>query len=570
MGKCDSLVVGNLDPEADENFDSYPRIAANDDPDSAVFDSEAWRMARNHEFRLGQFAAAAKLYKNVFPVANGGIGPARAQESMARSLIKAGRTTKAVEALLAQAKSTTLDEGGRSFAANAELRLLQILPDDSPIRADVLDSLTRRLNDYKRPIVSRQRCFLMNEVIKLMSETPHFPTHAAEATAVRYLESTPVTQQQSSDNQLRTTLIDDLWRQASPDQSLTVLWKTETIGRRIGEICEEIPLPKGVRWTTTQTGGESSSLVDVSLGPTLGFWKLGVTTDHDYESVGGSKGRSAIYIWIALLVVATTTVLAWILSGVVRKRLELAEQKNNLVANVSHELKTPLTSIRLLVDTLLMNQQSGGNSTDSSQQQDYLKLIAQENTRLTRLINNFLTFSKLDQGKSNLNLQNTSVSAVANEAIDVFSDRTPEAVSSIQLTVCQDCVIAGDCDALVTVLVNLLENAWKYNLKDEKEIRVCLDQENSQASISVSDNGMGIDTRTQRKIFDRFYQANTLMTREQTGCGLGLSIVKAIVLSHGGSITVESKTERGSKFIILLPSVEVRQEEKQGQGKSDA
>ena len=555
MGKCDSVVVGALPSGKGENFDSYPSVDADAEQDSAVFDSDTWRKARNYEFRLGQYSTAANLYKSIFPVANSGIGPARAQESMARCLIKAGRKEEAIEALVAQAKSATLDEGGRSFAANAELRLLQILTEDSPVRVEVAVALTDRLNDYKSPIASRQRCFLMNELSKLMVEKPKFLTHAAEATAVAYLESTPAEARPSGDGQLRATSVDDLWQQVSPDKNLTALWSSETIGTRIEEICDEIPLPPGVRWATIKPGAESDCLVDVSLAPTLGSWKLGVATDHANESIDALESRTAVYVWITLLVVATTTVLAWILSGVVRKRLELAEQKNNLVANVSHELKTPLASIRLLVDTLLMNQESG-DPVEPSQQADYLKLIAQENTRLTRLINNFLTFSKLDQGKPSLNLQRISLSAVANAAVDVFADRTPEATDSIQLTTSNDSAVDGDFDALVTVLVNLLENAWKYNSEGKKEIQVSLDQTNSQAAISVSDNGMGIDVRVQRKIFDRFYQADSRMTRQQSGCGLGLSIVKAIVSSHGGNITVDSKPDRGSKFTILIPLAE--------------
>ena len=566
MGKCDSVVVGPLGVvagalvvSAEKDSGCYPSIDEEVEKEvgdkSVDLQSEAWRQARALEFRANRYGAAAKLYEGLFQADADGIGPARAQESVARCLLKAGRNEEAIEVLVKQSKSATVDEDGRSFAANAELRLLQVLADDSPVRAEVVEALTRRLNDYQSPIKAPQRCFLMNEVSKLMHQAPGFPTHNAESIAVSYLEVTNVKQRRSGGGQLKSTGVDGLWQQASPDGRLTLLWSTNTINSRIKDICNEIYLPTGAQWAAIEPGAENDSLADVSLAPTIGFWKLGITTDLNHQSLAGANSRTAVYVWITLLVVATTTVLAWILSGVVRKRLELAEQKNNLVANVSHELKTPLASIRLLVDTLLMGQESG-EAIDSSQQSDYLKLIAQENTRLTRLINNFLTFSKLDQGKPSLNLQRIRLSAVANAAVDVFADRTPEATDSIQLTTSNDSVVNGDFDALVTVLVNLLENAWKYNSEDKKEIQVSLDQTNSQAAISVSDNGMGIDVRVQRKIFDRFYQADSRMTRQQSGCGLGLSIVKAIVSSHGGNITVDSKPDRGSKFTILIPLAE--------------
>ena len=140
------------------------------------------------------------------------------------------------------------------------------------------------------------------------------------------------------------------------------------------------------------------------------------------------------------------------------------------------------------------------------------------------------------------------------DAIKVFAERAPESANAIELSVLDDVQIVGDLDALVAVLVNLIENAWKYNENDDlPAIKITVKRNQGQAEISVADNGIGMTTREAANVFDRFYQASSLMTRPQGGCGLGLSIVKAIVDAHRGRVSVTSQPGQGSTFTVLIP-----------------
>ena len=232
--------------------------------------------------------------------------------------------------------------------------------------------------------------------------------------------------------------------------------------------------------------------------------------------------------------------------------MKLAQLKNDLVATVSHELKTPLASIRLLVDTLQANQD--GSEASSARSREYLQLISKENARLTRLIDNFLTFSSLERGSQTLQRRDVTLTQLIEQARMVFLSHTPEAESVLNCDAAADVSLTCDVDSLVTVIVNLLENAWKYSA-DDKQIKLLAGGDDKSVTISVSDNGIGLSAVDQARVFDRFYQVDQRVARDSSGCGLGLSIVQSIVRSHGGSVSVESKLNEGSTFTIKLPCI---------------
>jgi signal transduction histidine kinase len=180
-------------------------------------------------------------------------------------------------------------------------------------------------------------------------------------------------------------------------------------------------------------------------------------------------------------------------------------------------------------------------------------MISKEKSRLTRLIDNFLTFSRMERGKHRFNFEPIDAANVVDQAVAAVAERFDGATNELNVRVQRPLEIIGDADALVTVVVNLLDNAWKYS-DSPRRIDIEAKREGRWIAISVSDTGIGLSPRSVGRIFDRFYQVDQYLSRSHDGCGLGLSIVKYIVEAHGGRVAVESTLGAGSKFTVSLPA----------------
>ena len=536
-------------PETDS---AAERIESNNDP--------RWQAASHLEFVKGRYVEAAEAYgeitKDYLPIPRPdtfrGTDSLAAILAKARCLDKTGDRNGAIDVL--QSVSHYWVEGAHAEAQKcaAYLRLLELSKKGSPVWKDASKRLEVHLLDYEKcPMGSYQRHFLMKEFQRLTGESGKFPTQAAESLAIEYVG-------QLKDGQiklpggLRLTKIAGVWQDYEKESKLVSLYRAETIQKNLLSLCNEIPLSEGMAFSVTAPSEKSNNLMDVSLGPKVGDWQLGLRVTDGNPFSDSSKQQNAVYVWIAALTVAATCVLAWLLLTALRRRMRLAQLKNDLVATVSHELKTPLASIRLLVDTLQANE--GDSEASSARSREYLQLISKENARLTRLIDNFLTFSSLERGSQALQRRDIKLTQLINQARAVFLNHVPEAEPVLHCDAAADVQLTCDVDGLVTVIVNLLENAWKYSAKD-KQIKLLAGAGNSSITISVSDNGIGLSPVDRARVFDRFYQVDQRVARDSSGCGLGLSIVQSIVRSHGGSVAVESKLGEGSTFTIELPRI---------------
>lgn len=269
--------------------------------------------------------------------------------------------------------------------------------------------------------------------------------------------------------------------------------------------------------------------------------------DSAFDDAAGKQ--IALYTWTCILVIALILVTGVIATQTLGRQIRLNRLKNDFIATVTHELKTPLASTRVLVDTLL-----DGKYKDQQLVFEYLQLMSRENARLSRLIDNFLSFSRMERNKQAFDFQPVSPAAIIEDAVDVVKTKFSNNHCKFDLNIAEHLPeITADHDALVTVLVNLLDNACKYTPDTDKQIALKSWVQDSRLYIQVSDNGPGMSRRTQRRIFDRFYQADQTLSRPSQGCGLGLSIVKFIVDAHQGDISVESKPGQGSRFTVTLP-----------------
>lgn len=229
-----------------------------------------------------------------------------------------------------------------------------------------------------------------------------------------------------------------------------------------------------------------------------------------------------------------------------RKRVE--EMRSDFVANVSHELRTPLTSIRGFAETLL-----DGAMEDPKVARSFLEIINTETERLSRLIDELLNLSKIEDKKTVPNWQTLEISDLINRAVAILKPSALEKEITIDVDAPEPLpLFEGDADMLCQVLINLIDNSISYT-QAGGEIRIRASAGPHELKVDVQDNGIGIPQESLHRVFERFYRVDKARSREQGGTGLGLSIVKHIIDAHHGSVQVESTVGVGSTFSFVLP-----------------
>lgn len=227
------------------------------------------------------------------------------------------------------------------------------------------------------------------------------------------------------------------------------------------------------------------------------------------------------------------------------RRLET--MRRDFVANVSHELKTPLTSIKGFVETLLE-----GALDDKENSRNFLKIIQEHANRLDNLINDLLALSYLESQKAELKKEELNLQELADKVSAGFRAQLKKKQIELKDNLPSQLTVKADKNKLEQVLTNLIDNAIKFN-KEKGWINIDFQDTYYSLKVLVEDSGMGIPAKDIPRIFERFYRVDKARSRELAGTGLGLSIVKHIVELHGGSVGVESTEGLGSKFYFTLP-----------------
>ena len=533
----------------------------------------AWRKALHLEFTRNDPAEAAEQYAGIARETPNVHLAAQALQAQARCLAKSGRREASLDILLKSLSDARFQEArdpqGRLIVPNAQMFALSLLPRGEEW-SETARRLIERLNDYDQPVMpASQRRFLMTELWNMRSadagaadphlfdseefpglplDQPALATLDAENLAAEFIERGA---HRTEAGLLLRSSVKDVWQWTSHDGRFVALFREDRLAGQMESLTIATAGLSDVSLRVRPAAAASADvapLLTSTAGTVLPDWRLTLHLAGPDPFSTAAKKRIAAYAWTALLVIATAGCLAILLARYLGRQVRLTRLKNDLIATVSHELKTPLTSIRVLTDTLL-----AGRSQDEAKTREYLQMIARENVRLSRLIDSFLTFSRMERNKRKFDLRDVQPADVVRDAVEAVRERYASAGFSLEVDTSPELpAVLGDRDALVTVLVNLLDNAWKYSQND-KRVSLRTSAADGEVRFEVSDHGIGLSRRDVRRIFEKFYQVDRSLSRETSGVGLGLSIVRFIVDAHRGRIDVTSKLGAGSTFTVRLP-----------------
>lgn len=252
-----------------------------------------------------------------------------------------------------------------------------------------------------------------------------------------------------------------------------------------------------------------------------------------------------ILVFCALLMAGTI-----LLVVALGRQADVSRLQADFLSKVSHDFRTPLTSIRMFVETLRENR-----IEDPEKRERILALLSQETGRLSVLIDRLLEFARLESGQLRYVPKSVDVSEVIEAVVARFEPRTVTGNARLTTQVADDLpLVLVDADALAEAVQNLIDNAFKYT-GPEKRIAVEAKRVGRDVEIAVSDNGPGIARVDQSRIFDSFYRGDDRLSRATEGSGLGLALTRHIVHAHGGKIRVESEPGKGARFVIVLPPI---------------
>ena len=227
---------------------------------------------------------------------------------------------------------------------------------------------------------------------------------------------------------------------------------------------------------------------------------------------------------------------------------KLENLRRDFVANVSHELKTPLTSIHGFIETLL-----GGALNDRKQSEHFLRLMEEDTARLSRLIQDILELSKIESGQTLLTLAALNLQQESRKAVEKLRPALEQKKITIENKITSAIPeVLADRDKLAQVFLNLLDNAVKFN-RSGGSIILSAEQSAGFVRVSIEDSGQGIAPADLPRVFERFYRSDRARARETGGTGLGLAIVKHLVEAHGGRIWFHSEEDHGSTFSFTIP-----------------
>jgi signal transduction histidine kinase len=283
------------------------------------------------------------------------------------------------------------------------------------------------------------------------------------------------------------------------------------------------------------------------LEPPLAQWRLTVLPSD--QAAGVLTLTSWLY-FLGLVALVATVITGTVLTlGSTMREIRLSRLQTDFVSSISHELRTPLTSIRMFVETL-----QSGRLKERDKVEECLDLLAQESDRLSRRIERVLNWARMEAGRRVYEVEEVPAQEIVEEVLQAFRSHTLlDESEEIGVEIPEDLPpLQVDRDAIVEALLNLVQNAARYS-EPPRRITLSAQRKGKLVGVSVEDNGPGIRRDDRRRIFEKFYRAEALLSRRTQGSGLGLAIVRAVAQGHGGRVDLWTEVARGSRFTMWLP-----------------
>jgi signal transduction histidine kinase len=475
------------------------------------------------------YAGAAAAYRLALASAGGAAEIAEARLLLARSLAKAGKPEDAFRLYqtLLNTSSDARDEQGVGYPFYAADRLLAAGRDP----ASVLSFLRQEINGAGR--LTLPELYMIRPLVGAGPKISQRIAEMEQAAALAKDFARVRARIESGGGSAWVPYGDEPWlvTLTSPQPPLPGL---------VLAVSSTKVAPPGVRLRTRVAAGDA-------LGDEFPGLHVEWSRNRFLESV---QSGLPIGVWIAglALVLGIAVFGGYLLLRDVNRDFRLNEVRAQFVASVSHELKTPLTAIRMFAETLAM-----GRTGDERTKSEYLETIVNESERLARLVDNVLDFSKIEQGKKIYRLRPTRLEEVAGSAARALQFPLAQQGFQLHLTVQDEMPgVQADPDAIQQAILNLLTNAMKYS-GDAREIDLRLGARNGDAVIEVVDHGLGMAPDERKRVFEKFYRAPSHESHLIAGTGLGLTLVAHIAQAHGGRVEVESAPGAGSTFCIFIP-----------------
>ncbi len=524
--------------------------------------------AEQAEFASEHPSEAPSLYRDALSVARHPVQTARARLCLARALTKVGRRAEARSEYLRLIGTPpdVVDEHGIAYSLYSAAQLLGAGDEDVGVVSEALHE-TFSGDEWMAPAALHLILDLATRRAELATDGPTEVRHDALVAAVsRELERTERVLALTRD--FASLGLSHLGDDAGYLRNRWVLygspaWLVGTVpasaeGTSLAVAVHAAPI---FAWVEAEVARVRSLPVKIdfasagasdadaeSLGADLPGLIVRFGMDGGPRAVQAPMVRRWFYLAGLALVLGVTLFGGYLLWRDVQREVRVAELRSRFVSAVSHELKTPLTSIRMFAETLQMGRGADGNTRG-----EYLETIVNESERLTRLLNNVLDFSKIERGTKSYRREECRLGDIVRSTAQAMRYPLEQQGFDLKVEIADGLRTAWvDRDAIEQAILNLVDNAMKYS-GDSRGVDLALACGNGEAIISVTDRGVGIAPEERDRIFERFYRAGGPEGHRVPGTGLGLTLVQHIARAHGGRVSVRSVLGEGSTFSLHLP-----------------